>query len=94
MTGSYDGEVLSFWVSEKSPRGVVRLHVACANPIPPATTTDFKIGDNVDFKLDEDSDQTFSGMAAICDRRAGTHGFVHVEVLAGAKDEVDSIFVA
>ena len=46
------------------------------------------------FKLDEDSDQSFAGMAAICAARAGVNPHlpeVLIKVKSGAQDEIDSI---
>jgi hypothetical protein len=91
MTGRYTGFIHSYTVSEKSPRGVINFHISSATPIPPATNTDF-IGGDQQFKLDEDSDQTFEAMADICANKAGL--FVTpmtIQVLSGAKDEIDTM---
>jgi hypothetical protein len=90
MTGRYTGFIHSYTVSEKSPRGVINFHISSATPIPPATTTDFLGGDQ-EFKLDEDSDQTFEAMADICANKAGTFSSFTIQVLSGKKDEIDTM---
>lgn len=94
MTGIYVGHIHGFKVSEKPPRGLINFHITVsATPISGQTDTDFHVPDFVKFKLDEDSDSTFEGMADICTKYEQTFSPLTIEVLSGAKDEIDTISV-
>jgi len=43
------------------------------------------------FKLDEDSDTTFAGMASICALVYFTGSPVKIKIVSGANDEIDEL---
>ena len=86
MAGTYLGRITAFEVREKSPRGLATFFTTNKSPL---TAPNVAV-----FKLDEDSDQSFAGMAAICAHQVNV-GFpaanVKIEVVSGADDEIDTI---
>ena len=100
MPGIYSGRILTFTVSEKSPRGQILFRIDSNSPFN-GKGPDFPIG-NQTFKLDEDSDQSFAGMTSICARMVQVTGFgqpqppvggVIIEVHSGAADEIDVLTI-
>jgi hypothetical protein len=85
IVGEYTCTVTKFIVSEKKPRGRIEVAGIVANPpsapIPPGNI----------FKLDEDSDQTFEGMASICSLAVLVGSTIKIRVLTGANDEIDEL---
>jgi hypothetical protein len=84
MVGQYFGRITAFEVRENSPRGLATFVTTFRSPpTAPVVTV---------FKLDEDSDQSFAGMAAICANQVNALGTnVKIEVQSGADDEIDTI---
>ena len=67
MAGTYKCTVTTFKVKDKEPHGTIV--VARSGTTTPPTAP---IPTGNEFKLDEDSDQSFAGMASICSHVAGT----------------------
>ena len=100
MPGQYTGNIVNFEVNEKKPRGQVTFNILTATPIPGTSTPpDFGPSPPVRvFKLDEDSTETFSGLAHICAaaKALALIGFilpVRIQVLTGAADEIDTLTI-
>ena len=76
MPGIYSGRILGFAVSEEKPHGRITFEIDSAGPYK-GQGPDFPKPPNffVEFKLDEDSEQSFAGMAAICARMVKIPGF-------------------
>jgi hypothetical protein len=88
MPGTYVGHIHALEIKEKKPRGLVEVYVSS---IAPGSTLGY--GTHI-FKLDEDSSESFAGMAAICAARAGgSHAVeeVVITVKSGSEDEIDSL---
>jgi hypothetical protein len=101
MPGIYTGRIANFSVSEKSPRGQIFFVIDSAGPFN-GQGPDFPRPPNFShtFKLDEDSDQSFAGMASICARMVQVIGAppppvggVIIEVHTGGADEIDVLRV-
>ncbi|HEY7570607.1 MAG TPA: hypothetical protein VH796_04480 [Nitrososphaeraceae archaeon] len=85
MAGTYLGRITAFEVREKSPRGLATFLTTSSSPGAPSVAV---------FKLDEDSDQSFAGMAQICAHQVNVNvpaTNVKIEVKSGADDEIDTI---
>ena len=77
-------ESVEKWPLYKSPKGLIETFVHSATPGSDLPAPSFQT-----FKLDEDSDQSFAGMAAICAARAGVNPHlpeVLIKVKSGAQD--------
>jgi hypothetical protein len=96
MAGKYTNcSVNSFEVHEKSPHGKLSVNIGTASAVG-GSGPDFASGAaNVDFKLDEDSEESFAGMAEIsaAAKTATPAKLVNITVLSGAKDEIDVLGV-
>ncbi len=94
MAGTYFGRILSFEVRERSPKGTISFNILTAAPTPPPGIPG-PYPKVVTFKLDEDSDQSFDGMAAICARWVNdlSPALIVVGVISGAEDEIDTLRV-
>jgi hypothetical protein len=89
MPGVYKAHIHTFEVREKKPKGLIEVFIHNVDP-----GSHFPAGSFQTFKLDEDSDQSFAGMAAICAAKAGSEPHIPevvITVESGAEDEIDSI---
>lgn len=84
MVDEYTGTVEKFEVREKTPRGRVEVDVTAK------TSGPLSLGLNK-FKLDEDDEKTFAGMASICALVYITGTPVKVKIVSGANDEIDEL---
>jgi hypothetical protein len=84
MVDEYTGTVNKFEVRDKQPRGRIEVNVTAktSGPLPLGINT---------FKLDEDSDTTFAGMASICALVYITGTPVKIRIVSGANDEIDEL---
>jgi hypothetical protein len=89
MPGVYTAHIHTFEVREKKPRGLIEVFIHSVGP-----GSHFPAGSFQTFKLDEDSDQSFAGMAAICSANAGSEPHIPeviIKIKTGTEDEIDSI---
>lgn len=89
MPGTYTAHIHTFEVKDKKPKGLIQVYIHTATAGSHFPSNSFQT-----FKLDEDSVESFAGMATICAARAGVDPHipeVEIKVTSGAEDEMDSI---
>jgi hypothetical protein len=86
VAGNYKCTVNKFEITEKKPHGKVMVQITGGSGTLPVPS-------NQTFELDEDSQESFAGMAEVCAAAAaataGPKNTVNIEVKSGGEHEID-----